>query len=119
MTLLGLIITLVLLIFGKKPKKHKGIYYIEVGKGWGGLEMGLMFLCSENPSEHLKNHETGHTYQNALLGPLFPILVGIPSAIRYWYREIVYKINTKKYYNLPKYDDIWFEGSASDIGNNL
>ncbi len=22
-------------------------------------------------------------------------------------------------YNLPRYDDIWFEGSASDIGNNL
>ena len=116
MTLLGLIISLVLLIFGRKPHKYHGIYYFQVGKGWGGLEMGLMFLTSKDASEYIRAHEYGHTFQNALLGPLFPILVGIPSAIRYWHREYLYKHNFQKYVALPKYDDIWFEGSATDIG---
>ena len=96
MTLLGLLISLVLLIFWRKPHRYHGIYYFEVGEGWGGLEMGLMFLASKNSSEPLKFHEYGHTYQNALLGPFFPILVGIPSAIRYWYREYMYKHNFQK-----------------------
>ena len=109
MTFIGLVISLVLLVFKKKPQKYHRIYYFEVGEAWGGLEMGQMFLTDNSPSETLKYHEYGHTFQNAILGPLFPLLVGIPSALRYWYREL---------FNItyPRYDAIWFEGSATDIG---
>ena len=35
MTLLGAIITLALLLIGKKPIKYKRVYYFKVGKKWG------------------------------------------------------------------------------------
>ena len=82
LTFFGLLISFGLLIFGKRPKKYERIYYFEVGKNWGGFEMGLMFVANKNASEYIKSHEYGHTYQNAILGPLYPVLVGIPSAIR-------------------------------------
>ena len=51
--------------------------------------MGLMFLRDHNSSvSYINPHEFGHTFQNCLLGPLFPFMVAIPSAIRYWLREI-------------------------------
>ena len=51
---------------------------------WGGLELGCFFICSEGPTEHLLAHEAGHGLQNCLWGPLFPFVIMIPSAIRYW-----------------------------------
>lgn len=116
MTLLGAIITLALLLIGKKPIKYKRVYYFKVGKKWGGFEMGLMFVQDQSDSERLRSHEYGHTFQNALLGPLFPLLVAIPSALRYWYREFIHKYNNEKYKTLPAYDAIWFEKNATDIG---
>ena len=116
MTFMGLLITLVLLISGKKPKKHERVWYFEVGEYWGGVNFGVMFLAGKDPSKGLKSHEYGHSFQNAIFGPLFPLLIGIPSMIRYWYREIIWRTNREKYRELPKYDDIWFEGSATDIG---
>lgn len=87
MTLIGLVVSLVLLIAGYKPKKHGWCYYFEVGVGWGGLELGVIFLTSETSSKSTRNHEHGHALQNCIWGPLFPFVVSIPSAIRYWLRE--------------------------------
>lgn len=122
MTLIGVIITIVtwpISWFTKKVRfeKYHWIYKLHIGpQGWGGCEMGLMFFRDQENNESLNKHEFGHTFQNCLLGPLFPILVGIPSAIRYWYREIVYLIDKKKYFKLPAYDAIWFELSATNTG---
>ena len=60
----------------------------------------------------LNKHEFGHTFQNTLLGPFFPILVGIPSAIRYWYQAI----RTKQGKQNKAYDSIWFEDAATQCG---
>lgn len=109
LTLPGVLITLVLLICGKKPIPYYGIYYFEIGASWGGLEMGLMFLRDTTSWNEVNRHELGHSYQNAILGPFMPFLVSIPSAIRYWYQRL------KKGPHKP-YDAIWFEGSATDIG---
>ena len=112
LTLPGIIITLTLLIIGKKPKKYGGIYYFQVGKYWGGFEMGLMFVRDTTSWDSVNSHELGHSYQNAILGPFMPFLVSIPSAIRYWYRQY-----TKK--ALPAYDAIWFEGNATFVGEKI
>ena len=37
----------------------------------------------ETTVEGIDWHEFGHTFQNCLFGPLFPLIVAIPSAIRY------------------------------------
>lgn len=83
MSIIGAIVTLILLPFGKQGIYH-GRVYTEIGANWGGLELGCFFICSKNPDEHMKAHETGHGLQNCLWGPLFPLVIGIPSAIRYW-----------------------------------
>lgn len=104
------------LILGKKIKdcgKFGPCRYLMFGNNWGGLEMGTNFFVADNMGEswtlHTKQHETGHTFQNAILGPFAIILVFIPSAIRYWYQRLSKK--TQK-----PYDAIWFEGEASAAG---
>lgn len=119
MTTVGLFITLGLLIIGKKPKRFERIYYFEVYEYWGGFEMGQMFVRDKTSTKEVSYHEYGHTFQNAILGPLYPFLVGIPSVTRYWYRTILENKNYDKYIELIKvkpYDAIWFEASATDVG---
>lgn len=120
MTLVGLIVAFVLVIAGYKPKKWNYCYYFEVGESWGGLELGAFFITNKNSSQHVKNHEHGHGIQNCYLGPFMPFVICVPSAIRYWYREIKYLRKNK----MPPtdYDSIWFECSATKLGvelNNL
>ena len=118
MTILGCLITIILAIvkifIPKKVifKRYYWIYSITVGpEWWGGCEMGLMFLRDHNSSvNYINPHEFGHTFQNCLLGPLFPFMVAIPSAIRYWLREIF----PKKMW--APYDSAWFEDAATQCG---
>ena len=111
---IGSLIAIALLITGHKPHLHGGCIYFEVGEGWGGFEMGLFFFCSKNSSLHTKNHEFGHSIQTAVFGPFMLIVVSLPSCIRYWYRRIR---TSKGLPNKTAYDDIWFEGSASKLGD--
>lgn len=117
MTLIGSITALVLLILGNKPKRHGYCWYFEIGEGWGGINLGIFFVVSKGAGSHTKNHEHGHGFQNAVLGPLFPFIVAIPSVVRYWYREFKYHRNGL----IPPtdYDDIWFERQATKLGNEF
>lgn len=113
MTLVGIIVSLTLILLGYKPKKFGWCWYFEVGSGWGGLELGLVFLCSKDANERTKAHEFGHSIQNCYWGILMPFVISIPSAIRYWWRE--YQMACGKI-KLQPYDAIWFEGQATQIG---
>ena len=117
MTLIGLIVALVLMITGHKPKKHGYSLHFEVGNNWGGLSLGVVFLTDKTPSEHTKNHEVGHSIQNCYWGLLFPFVIAIPSAIRYWYRELKYSRKGK--FPPTKYDDFWVEGDATKRGTKF
>lgn len=113
MSLIGIVVTLVLLPF-VKPEKFNLTYCFKIKKSWGGATIGAMFIRDTTSWQQLSCHEFGHTFQNCLLGPLTPILVGIPSTIRYWYRHFKYE---RKGVTPPTaYDDIWFERSATHIG---
>jgi len=115
MAILGFLITLVLLPFGR-IKRFGYTYGIELhaNTGWG-FSVGTMFVYGYNSraSIGLKSHEFGHSVQNAIFGPFMPFLVYIPSATRFWFRNFQMKRGIT-----PKtgYDDIWFEGSATNIG---
>ena len=113
MTLIGLVVSAVLLLLGYKPKRYGWTYYFEVGENWGGVELGLCFVCNKGASSRTKAHEFGHSIQNCYFGPLMPFIVSIPSAVRYWYRE--WQMHRGKT-DLPPYDSIWFEGQATSIG---
>lgn len=116
MTLIGCIVAVVLRVAGYKPKGWGHCYYFEIGKGWGGLELGVFFLASKNPSERTLNHEHGHAFHNCWFGPLMPFVVCIPSVTRYWYRKIRKKAGRPC---KTKYDSVWFEGSATNVGTKF
>ena len=113
-TLCGLLLSLAMLCIGKKPKRWHSVWYFQIFDSWGGMEMGTMFLRDNSNYTSTNNHEYGHTFQNAILGPFFIFIVAIPSAIRYWYQEI----RRRQHKPNKEYDLIWFEGSATDIGND-
>jgi hypothetical protein len=117
MTLIGSLIFSLLQLVGFKPKKNQYGYVFEIGKGWGGVEMGPFAIVNENPSQHILDHEFGHSLQNCYIGPFMPF-ISIASAIRYWYREYLTQIKGVKYSELPDYDDIWFEGTATYLGKH-
>lgn len=119
MTLIGCTAALVLIIMGYKPKKWGYCYYFEVGQNWGGVELGIFFITSKNPTTHTKNHEHGHAIQNCWFGMLMPFIVSIPSAARYWYRYYLVHRKQKDWTELPEYNSIWFEGMATSLGNNF
>ena len=106
------------LVLAKDIHRHGPAHYIAIGDNWGGLEFGVCFLVANNMGEawtlHTKQHETGHSFQNAVLGPFMIFLVAIPSACRYWYQVIAGKHG--KTFSADWYDNAWFEGSATRIG---
>jgi hypothetical protein len=112
MNIIGGLFALVMLCIGKKPKKHGWNYYYEFDVNWG-LELGIFFIAPKNASEHLKNHELGHSLQNIYYGIFTIGVISIPSAVRFWVRKIQSKMGKK----LPPYDSAWFEGSATSSGN--
>lgn len=114
MSLIGLIVILFSLPF-KKVHTYHGRLYATWSRGWGGMELGCFFVCGEDCQyDSLMSHECGHTIQNCIWGPLMPFVVCIPSAFRYWYRE--FKYHRKNLTPPTKYDDIWFEGQATEWG---
>lgn len=120
MTIIGLIVTAILFIaklFGANItfKKYGLIYGIKVGPDyWGGCELGLAFVRDQKSADsYIEPHEFGHTFQNCILGPLFPFVVAIPSAIRYW----IQYFNDKKGKQNPPYDSVWFEDAATKCGD--
>lgn len=117
MTLIGYIAALVLMCMKVNPIKYNGIFYLKYKKSWGGVDFGMCFVRDINSTEHVTKHELGHTYQNCILGPLFIILVAIPSACRYWYQVIAQKKGKK--FSSDWYDSAWFEGSATEIGTYI
>lgn len=116
-TLLGYLLLLILLPFGKVKRFHYTLY-LEFHKDiHAGFSIGTVFFVRKNASEGMIIHEFGHTLQNAMFGPLTLLLIYLPSVIRFWYRELYTKITSKH----PKKDyyEIWFEYQATLIGTRF
>ena len=113
MTLVGIVAGIFLTIIGKKAEKYGACWHFTIGRDWGGLNLGPVFITCEEPSDYTKDHEHGHAIQNCYYGFLMPFIVVFPSIVRYWYREFRWHINRPC---ITNYYDIWFEKQASDIG---
>ena len=81
--LLGLIM---LLFVGKKTLLSKD-NYISTFKGSkmsGGISLGQIAIVSESLSrseEHIAHERDGHTYDSKLFGPLYLLVIGLPSLL--------------------------------------
>ena len=111
LTLAGLLTALALTLCGKKSRRWGWCRWFAVGHHWGGLEFGPIFLTDREAPERLRNHELGHAMQNCIFGPLSPLLINIPSAVRYW----IFRLRGR----WENYDRIWFEGQATRLGTEL
>lgn len=110
--IVAVIFIIVAVASGKDIKKYGWNFYIEFDINFG-LNIGILCIVPKNASTRTKNHEHGHGIQNIYLGPFVLTTCYLPSAIRYWIRELFKdKITTD-------YDNAWFEGSATISGNLL
>ena len=72
----------------------------------GAVTLGCYVFVGLN-SEYRKTvkHELGHTIQSKILGPLYLIVIGIPSITYCGLRRIVPSLRKKNYYNF--YTEKW------------
>ena len=85
--------------------------HFRFGHGWGGFSLGVFIFTGREADKKIVWHEHGHGLQNCIFGPFMIFLVSVPSVIRYWYRRL-----KKDKTRLKPYDDIWFEGQATRMG---
>ncbi|MBR0121631.1 MAG: hypothetical protein IJM10_07580, partial [Clostridia bacterium] len=83
--LAGFIAFLVLAPTHKHERFHNAVITYVNAKGFGGLSMGMFIFMGTSKAEgwahDTKIHEYGHSFQSILLGPLYLIVVGLPSSI--------------------------------------
>lgn len=68
------------------------IRVIKVNKGYlfgnACFSCGPIIFVTPNCNENTLRHETGHSVQSLIFGPLFHFVVSIPSIIRFWVRRL-------------------------------
>lgn len=83
---------------------HKGLF------GTACFSSGPIIFVTPYASELILLHETGHSKQSIILGPVFHLIVSIPSICLFWYRRIKKKSD---YW----YHSKWPESQADRFSN--
>lgn len=80
-TILGLLVFIITLEQNVEIRHYKSVNLNKLDwDGFGGLSLGkYIFLESKKFDQKHIRHEYGHTIQNYILGPLYLLVVGIPS----------------------------------------
>lgn len=113
LNIIGAIIYLILKYsFNCSVNRFRNMFCIIVPSNFGGMNLG-MFTVLGCQMGHLISHEYGHSIQNLMFGWFTPFMISIPSAIRYWYRNILTAIGKPLQ---TTYNDIWFEAQATELG---
>ena len=111
--ILGLIIFIVAKCKRWPIDKYRNAIRIHYPKSFGGLSLGMFFIIGKNNISS-SAHEYGHGLQNLNWGILYPFVISLPSAARWWYRKLKY---WNKGLDAPTpYDSIWFEKQATQYG---
>ena len=71
------------------PQVCAGFVVIRLGPGFPGLCLGRYIFVGEPVSRRIIKHEIGHSRQSRLLGPLYLLIIGLPSLCLYlWDRRM-------------------------------
>lgn len=109
--MLGLFLVL---IWGARMKKAemeketRGVLIFRT-KRHVGISLGMIIIANERASDRTVSHEYGHSRQSLYLGPLYLLVVGLPSITM----NIISRFNrkfAKNYYNR------WPENWADRLG---
>lgn len=117
----GLLQTLVgLCLYIKHIKYPHSYYHGCIRTAWpkrGGVSLGLFIFVDQKdvnrPHQKLSAHEYGHTIQSLLLGPLYLLVIGLPSFT--WSKYYMKNVKSKGL----SYDDFWIEKWADQLGNHF
>ena len=115
MVTVGAAAALVLRLKGYKPKKYGWAWCFELPDIRWGISLGL-FIITPPGHENVHMHEHGHCIQNIYFGFFMPLVVSLPSVMRFWYRKAKEKRGQKCRVD---YDGVWFERSASESGKTF
>ena len=119
LTLIGTFGALYMLITGHKAYRYGYFIYFVTNTHGCAFEGGPFFFVSGDCrfNEQIKAHEVGHgSIQNWVFGPLTVFVCTIPGVVRFWYRKYLKRIKGKKESDLPPYESIWFERTATEWG---
>lgn len=90
------------------------ITVLKVNKGWfnGGacFSLGPIIFVTPDCDDEICKHESGHSVQSLIFGPLFHFIVSLPSVIRFWIRQLFNKSH-------EWYLSGWPESSAEKLGH--
>lgn len=107
---------LILLIFRKcelYTNEYNHITVLNINKGnilgSACFSAGPIICTTNNCAEVTKRHETGHSKQSVYLGPLFLLIIAVPSVCLFWYRRLKNKSH-------DWYLSCWPESSAEKLG---
>ena len=100
------LIGLIMMLFMKPyilKEKYKGITYVVSKKMSGGISLGNYVILSnsyrdKNRYQKVWNHEWGHTRDSIMFGPLYLIIIGLPSLIWAWMYGTIIKPTYNGYY---------------------
>ncbi len=79
--LLGACIAVVLARAPGRIRRHGHVTIRYCFRRWGGISLGRFVFVHVDSDDHLVRHELGHCRQSECLGPLYLIVVGLPSII--------------------------------------
>lgn len=115
--LLGLLVIWVLKKAGKTvtPSELKGRAQVYRVKNWRqGVSLGRYIIIAELTGSATVNHEYGHTKQSMMLGPLYLLVVGLPSVIMNVMSTVLYMLGNHAF--LANYYNRWPESWADKLG---
>ncbi|MDR3293846.1 MAG: hypothetical protein LBT20_07090 [Clostridiales bacterium] len=123
-TAAGLIYAGLMRARGFRPKVYHGNIYFEGVREAGGFNLGPFFFLGTKHSEYTKMHEAGHGIQNLILGPFYPLVVGIISELWFnkWSVKNAEHLKTDDWTleeRWDSYEKCWVERSASELGKKF
>jgi len=103
----------------KQERFHRGFVTYVRAKNFGGVSLGMFVFVNPDNKEawvhDTRIHEYGHTMQSLLLGPLYLLVIGLPSMIWCNFAPVV------KYRNAHGLTYYWLycEGWANSWGERF
>ncbi|MDD3946375.1 MAG: hypothetical protein PHI19_00860 [Clostridia bacterium] len=85
-----------------KKEFYHGAIIVYHHDNWGGVSLGMFIIIKasggENWIHEAKIHEYGHSIQSLILGPLYLLVIGLPSSWLYHMTEKIVFGHVNEYY---------------------
>lgn len=100
----------------RMKEKVGDVYVLETDSKHGSVSLGNLVFISRHTRDYRQTlrHELGHTKQSKYLGPLYLMVIGLPSILWVGARRVSRRLRGIDYYWF--YTERWAERLAEQIG---